>query len=311
MQHVGVALAALERAGRGPSWQCRLEVHCLAERPGLPLAAGAAHLPAPGGALRRGAAAPQLPVRLPPPPPLVRFLKKYPQVRQVTMHMGAFGMHATKCTMLLGDAPYLDQLQSSLDEEDRRELAATAVRTARRYVDSAGRLRIQGTAELKGTQTYPLASGAAHALAFQAADRQLAMAGGRPLATAGDASSSSSVLAAAGALRAQAEAGATGLAAAGTAGPAEAGAEGLAAAGPTWDLPDTDNEGEWYLVDVRDWSPGFWHDNAEAESAVLKRARKNASLHPSRHTMHIIILFLYILLYYYIILFLYCDILLY
>ncbi len=52
--------------------------------------------------------------------PFARFLAKYPQVRRVTTHMGAFGMESTKCTALVGDAPYLGQLPRTLTEGDGR-----------------------------------------------------------------------------------------------------------------------------------------------------------------------------------------------
>ncbi len=183
--------------------------------------------------------------------PFARFLAQRPAVCQVTTYMGAFGMQAPKCTLLLGDAPHLEQLRVAMDSEDRRVLAATAVRTARRYLDSSGRLRSQGTSALKATQSYPLGFGAAQALAFQAADRQPAAAGSWPPAAAGAGPS-------------------VAPAAAGCRPPAAAGA--IAGEHVAWDLPDTDEEqGEWYLEDVRRWDRAYWHDNAAGERMQKRR----------------------------------------
>ncbi|MCP4240171.1 MAG: hypothetical protein GY772_06380, partial [bacterium] len=98
------------------------------------------------------------------------YVRRHPEVRRIRLEMGAYGLQAPKDTVLLGTAPYPHELERRLSPEDRRLLREHGVRTVDLIPDGYGRRRPRGSAELKGTQSYPLGLGAAHALAFQAYD---------------------------------------------------------------------------------------------------------------------------------------------
>lgn len=84
------------------------------------------------------------------------------------LDMGAFGGTSLKPTHLWGTAPYLHSLARRCTALDRERLSQEGVQTTRRWVNSEGRPRCQGTTDLKGTQAYPEGRGAAHAEAFAA-----------------------------------------------------------------------------------------------------------------------------------------------
>ncbi len=95
------------------------------------------------------------------------------RVQRIQTQMGAFGMPAVKDTILLGTAPYLGELARRMTPSERDALASSRgrMKTTVKYTDAAGRTRVQGGKDLKATQSYPVRSGMAHALAFQACDR--------------------------------------------------------------------------------------------------------------------------------------------
>jgi hypothetical protein len=173
------------------------------------------------------------------------------RVQRIQTQMGAFGLGAVKDTILLGTAPYLGELARRMTPSERDALSCGRGRkeTSVRYLDAAGKRCVQGGKDLKATQSYPVRFGLAHALAFQACDRD------RKLNAAAACDSSAPPAAAAAA-----------------APPAAA-----AAAADDWadvalhDFDPDFDEDMWYLEDVKAWDSIEWHNNYRREQLLKLR----------------------------------------
>lgn len=90
------------------------------------------------------------------------------QIDSVTADMGSWSLETLKPSVFKGTAPYLKQLGRRANSCDREVLKyrINKVETMSSYIDKKGKKRSAGTAELKGTQSYSLNFGAAHALAY-------------------------------------------------------------------------------------------------------------------------------------------------
>ncbi len=112
--------------------------------------------------------------------PVRRFAEACPDIRDIRLEMGCFGLLAEKETILWGNAPWMAKLAIKLSSPDRQHLRARPDRvlTSHRWVDASGRLRCQGSGALQSTQEYPKGFGAAHALAFQEWTSSVALPGG-------------------------------------------------------------------------------------------------------------------------------------
>ena len=103
-------------------------------------------------------------------PAMKQFLARFSSmVSRVELHMGSFNLKSQKDTILLGTAPYLSEMGRKMTPAEREAMSSSAdcIQTTKIYVDARGQKRCSGTAQLKGTQAYPLQFGALHALAFK------------------------------------------------------------------------------------------------------------------------------------------------
>ena len=203
-------------------------------------------------------------------------------VATVALDMGAFGAETPKPMVLHGTAPYLQEMGRRLTPAERRELdrSTTAVHTT----DGYGRMRSQGTKSLKGTQAYPLAFGAAHALAFRAATvaADAAAVASQAATVAADAAAVASQAATVAAHSAAATAAAHTAASAASAESSPSAAKVASAEFPPsaakvvlpmdmWKSLDT----AWWLADLPQWDKTVFWSNATAERAMdaAKRLR--------------------------------------
>ena len=77
---------------------------------------------------------------------------------RVFLHMGAYGGCTPKPTLLYGTVPWLAQLGRTQSRAEMRQLADEhGLDISRTYLDSEGRVRVQGGKHLKSTQAYPKA----------------------------------------------------------------------------------------------------------------------------------------------------------
>ncbi|MCP4241933.1 MAG: hypothetical protein GY772_15365 [bacterium] len=169
--------------------------------------------------------------------PVKRFAELH-RVTRVKLQLGAYCGDSRKDIVLWGTAPYLPQVVRHLSPHDRERLQHERVHTTSVKTDCMGIKRVQGSASLKGTQSYPVIFGAAHALCFQSAQASGSAGASTPTAAAPEATA-----AAAGAL-----------------------------AQPAVDI--WEGEEPWFLEDIRLWNPNYWHSNVQAEGQLhLKRRR--------------------------------------
>ncbi len=87
-------------------------------------------------------------------------------VRPCSLEMGSYGAMSWKRTTLMGTAPYLPLLERTCSRKLKLRLQVEGVQTAKKWKDANGQPRCQGTKDLKGTQSYPEAFGAAHGLLY-------------------------------------------------------------------------------------------------------------------------------------------------
>jgi hypothetical protein len=187
------------------------------------------------------------------------------RVQRIQTQMGAFGMPATKDTILLGTAPYLGELARRMTHSERDALKSCRMNTSVNYTDAAGRKRVQGGKDLKATQSYPVRFGVAHALAFKASDRV------RKLNAAAACDSAASAAAAAAddtlAPNVPAAAAARDWALIDWRNLAASAADDWADAALRNFDPDVD-EDMWYLQDVESWDSIEWHNNIRREQLL-------------------------------------------
>jgi hypothetical protein len=81
-------------------------------------------------------------------PPFARFLKKHPEVKSIRLQMGAYGLLATKGTILMGTAPYLDALARKMTQSEVNHVQACSMQTTVTYVDASGKKRCHGGKDL-------------------------------------------------------------------------------------------------------------------------------------------------------------------
>ena len=99
-----------------------------------------------------------------------RLVRRYRAiVRSVKLDMGAYSMLCVKDTLLVGTAPYLEQMARRMTPDDRQALQFNGHRlvTGKTTVDKSGKRRFQGSRELKQTQAYDFGFGSAHALRYK------------------------------------------------------------------------------------------------------------------------------------------------
>lgn len=100
-------------------------------------------------------------------PRMAKFLQRFAsRITTIKMQMGSFSLQSPKDTTLVGTPPYMMRLARTMTTEEREAMRQQQVKTATVSFTSSGKRQCTGTKELKGTQTYPLAFGAAHANAF-------------------------------------------------------------------------------------------------------------------------------------------------
>ncbi len=90
-------------------------------------------------------------------------------LQEISIEMGAFGLKATKPTVLWTTAPFAHKLEAmKLSPEERRGLRLRPDRllTTIRWRGEDGKVRWQGAGDLKETQAYPLVFGMVHAVHF-------------------------------------------------------------------------------------------------------------------------------------------------
>ena len=89
-------------------------------------------------------------------------------VPHIRTDFGAFpGSESQKPTVLVGTAPYLQELERSCTSDEKARLKIEGVATTTKWTDGEGKKKCQGTAALKSTQAYSWGLGAAHAGAFR------------------------------------------------------------------------------------------------------------------------------------------------
>lgn len=76
------------------------------------------------------------------------FEKKHPEVKSIRLQMGAYGLLATKGTILMGTAPYLDALARKMTQSEVNHVQACSMQTTVTYVDASGKKRCHGGKDL-------------------------------------------------------------------------------------------------------------------------------------------------------------------
>ena len=92
-------------------------------------------------------------------------------MKTVKLDMGVFNLRFIKDTVLVGTAPYLENMGRRLSRDDRLAVRDNGhrVATTTDFTDSTGRKRTNGNHEqLKPTQAYDMGFGCQHALEYQA-----------------------------------------------------------------------------------------------------------------------------------------------
>lgn len=226
--------------------------------------------------------------------PFATFLKRHPALSVFT-EMGAFGMMAEKDMLLMGTAPYLPMLERRLTHDQRQELRKDSGRkqTTKVSVRADGTKNVQGGADLKSTQAYPIGFGCAHALCFKTHEDEAATAEDAPpavkrrrvpsRAAAADVGPSGAM--STGTVAAAAEVSGNSDTDEDSAVPADtdvASPAAVADVAPNAFLPArdagsraladlasmSDDEDPWYLDDLRIWDPARWHDNSAEENKL-------------------------------------------
>jgi hypothetical protein len=194
-------------------------------------------------------------------PKFAKFLKKHPEIKQIKLQMGAYGLLAQKDTILMGTAPYLGALGRKMVQSEIQHVAAEAMETTVTYIDEGGTKRCHGGKDLKQTQAYPLGFGAAHALAYKAnAAAAAGLVPANSMAAAMRNVPASPICDTAAAVSHASSSSSSKPAAAGH------------SASTNWadilqEISDSEEE-DWYLQDVKVWMSRTWYNNYAGEQKL-------------------------------------------